>query len=56
VSAMTSGEDQDEAQLDAEVEGERGGPFVETKAGEEYADDIDESNPADATREPFPKL
>jgi hypothetical protein len=33
---------------------ERGGPFVQTSGGVEFADDTDESNPVDATREPFP--
>ena len=33
---------------------EVGGPFVNVSAAREMADDIDGSNPADATREPFP--
>lgn len=33
---------------------EVGGPFVNVAASREMADDIDGSNPLDATREPFP--
>jgi hypothetical protein len=33
---------------------ERGGPFVLTNADVEFAYDADETNPEDATREPFP--
>lgn len=33
---------------------EAGGPFVITSAETEFADDTDESNPADAKREPLP--
>jgi hypothetical protein len=33
---------------------ERGGPFVESYAGVEFAYGTDASNPAGATREPFP--
>ena len=36
-------------------EEEIGGPFVHTTAGEEFADDVDESNPRYARREPFPR-
>ena len=34
---------------------ERGGPFVETSAAEEFALDTDEANPEDASREPLPR-
>jgi hypothetical protein len=54
VVTMTSGEDQSDRQTD-EVEEERGGPFVKTRGGEEFARGTDGSNPRDATREPFPK-
>jgi hypothetical protein len=40
--------------LDEETDEERGGPFVETRASAEFAYGVDESNPAGATREPFP--
>jgi hypothetical protein len=55
VEAMTTGEYQGEDVLDQIVEEERGGPFVESTAGIEFAEGIDPSNPPDATREPFPK-
>ena len=34
---------------------EDGGPFVRTRASQEFAYDFDESNIAEATREPLPK-
>lgn len=34
---------------------ETGGPFVRTRASQEFAYDFDESNIAEATREPLPK-
>jgi hypothetical protein len=55
VMTVTSGEDGGEAALDEETDEERGGPFVETRASAEFAYGVDESNPAGATREPFPK-
>jgi hypothetical protein len=55
VEAMTTGEYQGEDALDQVVEEERGGPFVESTAGVEYAEGTDPSNPSTATREPFPK-
>jgi hypothetical protein len=54
VAEMTSGEDQRERLLDEQVDDERGGPFVETGGSQEYAGGTDASNPATATREPFP--
>jgi hypothetical protein len=54
VAAMTSGEDQLTADLAAEVTEERGGPFVPSAAGAEFAEGTDDSNIAEATREPFP--
>jgi hypothetical protein len=52
VETVTSGESHEE---DAEeVPEERGGPFVETTAGTEFAEGTDESNPEGADREPFP--
>ena len=54
VSSMTSGEDELGTQLEAEVEEESGGPFVETSGNVEFAGGTDESNIAEATREPFP--
>jgi hypothetical protein len=55
VATMTSGEDQSEHLISEEVEEERGGPFVKTRSGEEFAEGTDRSNPRDATREPFPR-
>jgi len=55
VEAMTTGEYQGEDVLDQVVEEERGGPFVVSTAGVEYAEGTDPSNPSTATREPFPK-
>lgn len=55
VGSMTSGEDQLTSELEAEVDEERGGPFVETSGNTEFAGGTDESNIEGATREPFPK-
>ena len=55
VGSMTSGEDQSERLIAEEVEEERGGPFVKTRGGDEFARGTDRSNPRDATREPFPR-
>jgi hypothetical protein len=55
VGTMTSGEYEAEDMLDQVVEEEKGGPFVESTAGQEYAEGTDLSNPSTATREPFPK-
>jgi hypothetical protein len=54
VATMTSGEEALGPDLDAEVEEERGGPFIETSAKIEFAGGTDESNIAEATREPLP--
>jgi len=48
-SAEYEGEDQQQ------VTEERGGPFVETSAGTEFAEGTDASNPKGSTREPFPR-
>lgn len=55
VASATSGEEVGEEELNALTEEENGGPFIITTAGEEMADDVDASNPEDATREPFPR-
>jgi hypothetical protein len=55
VQTMTTGEDAHEESLEQDVDEERGGPFVESSSNSEFAGGNDESNPADATREPFPK-
>lgn len=54
VLAMTSGEDELLSALEAEVPEELGGPFVPTSGNTEFAGGTDESNIAEATREPFP--
>jgi hypothetical protein len=54
VASATSGENQEEAVLDQEVPEERGGPFVESSGGTEFAWGTDASNPKNAKREPFP--
>ena len=55
VRTATSGEDQTEQALDQMVPEDIGGPFVETGADEEFADGVDESNPADAEPEAMPR-
>ena len=54
VASMNSGEEQLGENFNAEVVEERGGPFVKTTAGTEFAEGTDESNIKGATREPFP--
>jgi hypothetical protein len=55
VGQATSGEYEGEDLQDQQVPEERGGPFVETSAGTEFAEGTDPSNPKGATREPFPR-
>jgi hypothetical protein len=55
VVAMTSGQGEISDERDEPVEEERGGPFIETAASTEFAGGTDESNIAEATREPFPR-
>jgi hypothetical protein len=55
VETATTGEYEAEDAFNQRVPEDRGGPFVPSTAGTEFArDDVDESNPKDATREPFP--
>jgi hypothetical protein len=54
VASMNSGEEQLAENFNAEVVEERGGPFIKTTAGTEFAEGTDESNIKGATREPFP--
>ena len=54
VLSMTTGQDELGDQLEASVDEDQGGPFVETSANVEFAGGTDESNIATATREPFP--
>jgi hypothetical protein len=54
VVAMTSGEDRLGEDLNHDVEEDWGGPFIVTSGSKEFAHGTDESNIAEATREPFP--
>jgi hypothetical protein len=54
VERATTGEEEAEEMLDREVPEERGGPFVPSTAGAEFAEGTDKSNPKGAKREPFP--
>ncbi len=54
VAEATSAEHEAEQVLDQEVPEDRGGPFVETTAEDEFAYGTDASNPKGAKREPFP--
>lgn len=56
VLAMTTGEDKVGEDFNHDVEEDWGGPFIETSASKEFAFDVDESNIAEATREPFPTV
>jgi hypothetical protein len=56
VFAMTTGEDTVSDDFNRDVEEDWGGPFVETTASTEFAGGTDESNIAEATREPFPTV
>jgi hypothetical protein len=53
VTSMTSGEDALTGELDAQVDEERGGPFVETSGKVEFSRETDDSI-AESTREPIP--
>jgi hypothetical protein len=55
IQSATRGNDADDEKLDGVVPEEIGGPFVETSAAEEFANDTDEMNPPDAEREPLPR-
>lgn len=55
LEAATSGEESEPSRHDRVTDEENGGPFVETAAGEEFASGTDESNIAEATREPLPR-
>ena len=54
LEVATSGEDEGNEIRDRIEPEELGGPFVETKAKDEYDYEPDESNPEDALREPLP--
>jgi hypothetical protein len=55
VASATSGEAAEPERQDSETEEEQGGPFIETSAAEEFAEDTEDPNIPSATREPFPR-
>lgn len=55
IEEATSGENEGEDILDQEVPEERGGPFVVTRASQEFGYEPDASNPKRSRREPFPR-
>ena len=55
LQSATSGEESEAERRDRILPEESGGPFVRTRASQEFAYDVDESNIAEATREPLPK-
>ena len=55
LQSATSGEESEAERRERITPEEEGGPFVRTRASVEFAYDLDESNIAEATREPLPK-
>jgi hypothetical protein len=55
LESATSGGESESARHERILPEEEGGPFVRTRASQEFAYDFDESNIAEATREPLPK-
>ena len=55
LETVTSGEEHEPERRDRVTPDEVGGPFVVTTAGEEFATGTDESNIAEAMREPLPR-
>lgn len=55
LESATSGESREPERHERVLIEEVGGPFVRTRASQEFAYDFDESNIAEATREPLPK-
>ncbi|HEX6836128.1 MAG TPA: hypothetical protein VF334_06120 [Polyangia bacterium] len=54
LKSATSGDYVSEDELDREVPEESGGPFVIHPARYEFAQDVDDSNPIDGSREALP--
>lgn len=54
VASITSGDHAAEETRSADYAEEFGGPFIASRAEDEFADDIDESNPIDAEPESLP--
>ncbi len=55
LESATSGEESEPERRERILPEEEGGPFVSTRASQEFGYDFDESNIAEATREPLPK-
>jgi hypothetical protein len=55
LESATSGEESEPERHERILPEESGGPFVPTRASQEFAYGVDESNIAEATREPLPK-
>ncbi len=55
LESATSGEDSEPGRHERILTEEEGGPFVRTRASQEFAYGVDESNIAEATREPLPR-
>jgi hypothetical protein len=55
LEAATRGEEVAEDVREQVVPEELGGPFLETSALEEFANDVDAANPSDASPEPLPR-
>jgi hypothetical protein len=55
LESATSGEESEAERRERILPEDDGGPFVRTRASQEFAYDFDESNIAEATREPLPK-
>ena len=55
VETVTSGEDEGTELRDSFQSEEIGGPFVGSRAGQEFAYEPDASNPKNSRREPFPR-
>jgi hypothetical protein len=54
IASATSAEEALEDLRNAIVPEEIGGPFIESSAAGEFADTVDDTNPEDAEKEPFP--
>jgi hypothetical protein len=55
LESATSGEESEPERRERILPEEEGGPFVRTKASQEFAYEFDESNIPEAMREPLPK-
>jgi hypothetical protein len=55
LESATSGEESEPERRDRVLPEEEGGPFVSTRASQEFAYGFDESNIPEAMREPLPK-